>query len=75
MVFCYPALNISRDEAALYNYDNCWKFIQPALIEQQKLATGKLLQLVKEAYIYGYPVEQSYYMYVTLPDNAGKGSF
>lgn len=34
--------------------------------------TDSLLQLVKEAYIYGYPIEQVYRMYVTLPDNTGQ---
>lgn len=34
--------------------------------------TDALLQLVKEAYVYGYSVEQVYRMYVTLPDNTGQ---
>lgn len=39
---------------------------------QSKLNTDALLQLVKQAYIYGYPVEQSFRMYVTVPDNIGQ---
>jgi hypothetical protein len=31
-----------------------------------------LLQMVRDAYIYGYPIEQVYRMYVTLPDNTGQ---
>ena len=44
-------------------------FIQLSIKAQTKISTDSLLQLVKEAYIYGYPVEQSYRMYVTVPDN------
>ena len=40
--------------------------------QSAKLSTDSLLKLVKEAYVYGYPVEQSYRMYVTLPDNTGQ---
>jgi len=38
----------------------------------QSLSTDSLLRLVKEAYIYGFPVEQCYRMYVTLTDNIGQ---
>ena len=47
-------------------------FIQSTAKAQPTISTDSLLQLVKEAYIYGYPVEQSYRMYVTLPDNTGQ---
>jgi len=39
---------------------------------QHKVSSDSLLQLIREAYIYGYPIEQSYRMYVTLPDNTGQ---
>ena len=39
---------------------------------QLNLSEDSLLNLVKEAYIYGYPVEQSFRMYVTIPDNIGQ---
>lgn len=35
---------------------------------QKKISTDSLLALVKEAYIYGYPIEQGYRNYVILPD-------
>jgi hypothetical protein len=47
-------------------------FVQSPAKAQTKINTDSLLQLVKEAYIYGYPIEQSYRMYVTLPDNTGQ---
>lgn len=37
-----------------------------------KISTDSLMSLVKQAYIYGYPIEQSYRMYVTTPDNTGQ---
>jgi len=46
--------------------------MQLSVKAQTGINTDSLLQLVKEAYIYGYPVEQSYRMYVTLPDNTGQ---
>lgn len=39
--------------------------IHSAAKAQTRIGRDSLLQLVKEAYIYGYPVEQSYRMYVT----------
>lgn len=39
---------------------------------QSSLPTDSLLKLVKEAYIYGYSVEQCYRMYITLQDNIGQ---
>ncbi len=39
---------------------------------QHGISKDSLISLVKQAYIYGYPVEQSYRMYVTLPDNTGQ---
>jgi hypothetical protein len=39
---------------------------------QSAISTDSLLQLVREAYIYGFPAEQVYRMYVTLPDNTGQ---
>src|SRR6478752_4254447 len=39
---------------------------------QISISKDSLVQLVKAAYIYGYPIEQSYRMYVTLPDNTGQ---
>src|SRR4051812_18463192 len=40
--------------------------------QSSDLKTDAVLKLVKEAYVYGYPIEQSYRMYVTLPDNTGQ---
>ncbi len=40
--------------------------------QAQALSTDSLLRLVKEAYIYGYSVEQCYRMYVTPQDNFGQ---
>ncbi len=39
---------------------------------QTTVTTDSLLKLVKAAYIYGFPAEQVYRMYVTLPDNTGQ---
>lgn len=43
-----------------------------AMAQTASLSRDSLLQLVKECYIYGFPVEQAYRMYVTLPDNTGQ---
>ena len=43
-----------------------------AKAQTQKLPADSLLQLVREAYVYGYPTEQIYRMYVTVPDNTGQ---
>ena len=40
--------------------------------QTSKISTDSLVSLVKQAYIYGYPIEQSYRMYVTTPDNTGQ---
>jgi len=47
-------------------------FCSSIIHAQKKVVNNPLLQLIKEAYIYGYPIEQSYRMYVTLPDNTGQ---
>jgi len=46
--------------------------IQSGAKAQTKFSMDSILQLVKTAYIYGYPIEQSYRMYVTVPDNIGQ---
>ena len=43
-----------------------------ALQAQSPLPADSLMQLVKQAYIYGYPVEQSYRIYVSVADNIGQ---
>ncbi|HRH51273.1 MAG TPA: DUF1214 domain-containing protein [Panacibacter sp.] len=49
-----------------------FELMQSTAKAQTKMSTDSLLHVVKEAYIYGYPVEQSYRMYVTIPDNTGQ---
>ncbi len=39
---------------------------------QSSLSANALLQLVKEAYVYGYPVEQCYRMYIVPQNNFGE---
>jgi hypothetical protein len=43
-----------------------------AMAQAGKINIDSLVSLVKQAYIYGYPIEQSYRMYVTTPDNTGQ---
>ena len=42
------------------------------MAQTSKISIDSLVSLVKQAYIYGYPIEQSYRMYVTTPDNTGQ---
>ncbi len=48
-------------------------FLGKPVKAQTSLPTDSLLHLVKEAYIYGYSIEQCYRMYVTLKDDIAQG--
>ena len=48
-------------------------FLDKPIKAQHSLSNDSLLHLVKDAYIYGYSVEQCYRMYVTLKDDIAQG--
>ncbi len=65
----FEALPSQIPDPVFVSFFTIWTTLTKA---QSSLSTDSLLRLVKEAYIYGYPIEQSYRMYVTLPDNIGQ---